>query len=120
MSSFGFSGTNVHMVVTEAPPRPAADQPAARPYRVHTVSARSAAALDALAGAHADRLAALGDDGWADAAATSTTGRAHLDERIAVVAETAGEAAALLRAATPAEHRARRGAPRPPGATTAS
>jgi acyl transferase domain-containing protein len=99
LSSFGFSGTNVHMVVTEAPAPPSLDQPPARPHRVHLVSARSAGALDELATAHAGRLAGLDDAPWRDAAATSTIGRAHLDERIAVVAGSGDEASARLTAA---------------------
>ena len=99
LSAFGFSGTNVHMVVAEAPPRPAVDEPPARPHRVHLVSARSAGALDALATAHADHVTGLDEAAWAEAAATSTTGRAHFDERIAVVAASGAGASAQLMAA---------------------
>lgn len=100
VSSFGFSGTNVHMVLEEAP-TPPADAPATAPpsaarARVYAVSARVPEGLERVARAHADGLRALDAREWAAASALAMAGRTHLEERLAVVADSAGEAADLL------------------------
>jgi acyl transferase domain-containing protein/D-arabinose 1-dehydrogenase-like Zn-dependent alcohol dehydrogenase len=96
VSSFGFSGTNVHMVVEQAPdPTPAPAVPKRR-SRVYPVSARTPDALRRVAAAHARHLERIDDEQWPDAAATATTGRGHLEERLAVVASTPAHAAAAL------------------------
>jgi acyl transferase domain-containing protein len=102
VSSFGFSGTNVHMVLEQAPPAadpieaPSERRRPARPRGVYVVSGRTPEALERVAAAHAAALAQLAPADWPDAAATAALGRAHLDERLAVVAGAAGEAATLL------------------------
>src|SRR5207244_5019728 len=57
ISSFGFGGTNCHMVLEEAPPgapaEPTAPAVAERPHLLLTLSAHSAAALGELAGRYA-------------------------------------------------------------------
>ena len=96
VSSFGFSGTNAHLVL-EAPPLQVTAKEGApsRPHRVYPVSAPTGDALDELAVAHAAVLQRT-DVPFASAAATATTGRAHLTERLAVVAADASEAATQL------------------------
>lgn len=104
VSSFGFSGTNVHMVLEEAP-TPQAGAPASAPSgvaRVYAVSARVPEGLERVADAHAEGLRALAEGDWAAASALAMTGRAHLEERLAVVAGSAAEAAELLAAPTDA------------------
>ncbi|CAM5642464.1 MULTISPECIES: type I polyketide synthase [Streptomyces] len=96
VSSFGASGTNVHVVLEEAPrtperePEPAAVRPARREQLI-VLSARDEVALRALAEAH--RAAAPAP--LADLARTAATGRTHFRHRLAVTA------------ATPEEYRAR-------------
>jgi acyl transferase domain-containing protein/acyl carrier protein/predicted O-methyltransferase YrrM len=102
VSSFGFSGTNVHVLLSSAPP---VQQPTAvveRPLHVVTVSAGSDAARRTLATRYA---AVLRDPSHslADVAYSANTGRAALAHRLAVVAATSEEAAAKLNAAASGE-----------------
>jgi acyl transferase domain-containing protein/SAM-dependent methyltransferase len=84
VSSFGFSGTNAHVIIEEADVEvPAPADPGERPLHVLVLSARSHDALVRLAGRHA---AALHDDASAaDVAFTAGTGRAHFRHRLAIV-----------------------------------
>jgi phthiocerol/phenolphthiocerol synthesis type-I polyketide synthase D len=88
ISSFGFSGTNVHLVVEEAPllSRPRVEKE--RPVHVLTMSAKSEAALDALVEAHERALP--GDDvALGDWCSTANTGRSQFEHRAAVTGATA-------------------------------
>jgi len=89
VSSFGFGGTNAH-VILEAPP-PAAELPPAtveRPAHVLTLSAKTDAALRELAARYAAQLAGDPHAAVGDVAYSANTGRAQFPERLAVVAET--------------------------------
>lgn len=102
ISSFGFSGTNAHLVLEEAPPQPLRDRQAhaADASTVLVMSARSSEALRDLAGSYLGVLE--GDDSplLRDLAANAPVARAHFPERAAVVAADAGEAKAALKAFT--------------------
>jgi len=94
ISSFGFSGTNAHIVVEEAPP--GRDRPVeAGRDRLFVLSARSDAALREQAGRWAVRLRA-GNADAADACRVAACGRARFAERIAVNGRSAGDLAAGL------------------------
>jgi len=95
VSSFGFSGTNAHVVLEAAPPLAAAPLPDEGAGLLQ-LSARDAAALRALALRHADALDA--GSPWRAHAAAAAQGRAALPQRLALVAGSGAEAAALLRA----------------------
>jgi acyl transferase domain-containing protein/acyl carrier protein len=121
VSSFGFSGTNAHVIVEEAPAVPAVPVAgAAPPCHLMTLSARDEAALAALASRHARALDAFGDADLADICFTANTGRAHFAQRAAIVAnDLAGLRAALVALSEGREHpglrsacTARRDAPR--------
>jgi acyl transferase domain-containing protein len=99
VSSFGFGGTNVHLVVEESPVRirrgqASDDQPCVLP-----ISARSEKALSTLARAYVGRIRDE-EDGWslADLCATATVRRSHHDFRLAAVAASRADMAAKLSA----------------------
>lgn len=90
VSSFGFSGTNAHAVVQEAP---AMEAPAYAPRQAElfTLSARDAAALAQLAGRHAQALLERRDDELAELCFTANHGRAHHACRAAIRASSLAE-----------------------------
>ncbi|MGH9242195.1 MAG: type I polyketide synthase, partial [Vicinamibacterales bacterium] len=92
VSSFGFSGTNAHVVVEEAPAVARARPAVARPGHVLTLAGKSDAAVRALAARYAAALAEPGAAELGDVCFTANVGRAQLAERVAVVAESAAEA----------------------------
>jgi len=102
VSSFGFSGTNAHVIVEAAPSRAgAADEAAQPPQAVLALSARDDAALKALCAAYAARLqhgAAL-----PDLCTAANTGRTHFAHRLAVRGTSAPAVAAALRAVADGE-----------------
>ena len=97
VSAFGFSGTNAHLVLEQAPPPAERRPPAAeRPTSVLTLSAASGTALGAVAARYQARLADGSADTFADLCASAATGRAHLARRLAVVATDREDAADQL------------------------
>jgi phthiocerol/phenolphthiocerol synthesis type-I polyketide synthase E len=96
VSALGIGGTNAHVIVEEPPLR--APSAAGRPYQLVTISARTAAALDAATARMADHLAADPDVPLADVAWTTQVGRRAHPFRRWVVADRAAEAARMLRA----------------------
>jgi len=96
VSSFGFSGTNAHVIV-EAAPEVTGAPACTRPVHVLTLSARSDGALAALADRYAERLGAP-DRELADACFSANVGRSTLEHRLAVVGRDAREMQDRLRA----------------------
>ena len=91
VSSFGFSGTNVHMIL-EAP-SPAEPVPAARerPCQVLTLSAKTKEALRQLAASYVEHLDAHPDLAAADLCFTTNTARTHFRHRLGVGASSTAE-----------------------------
>ena len=95
ISSFGFSGTNAHLVVEEAPAVLATKRdPAAN--EIITVSAKSVDALIALCTLHAQYLRNHSEVSLADFAFTLNTGRCHFQHRVAFLVGSVKEAAEQL------------------------
>ncbi len=98
VSSFGFSGTNAHVIVEEAPSVPPQIAAVDRPLHVLTVSARSEPALRESARRFAEHLETWRDEDLGDVAYTANAGRAHYRWRLAVIAGSLAEARDLLAA----------------------
>jgi len=94
VSSFGFSGTNVHLVIEQAP-APPAESLSEEPW-ILAISARTPAALKDLGRRHAAALRVLDAASFADYCWSAATLRSTFPERVAVVAANAQEAARLL------------------------
>ncbi len=96
LSSFGFSGTNAHVVVEEAPPAPEAAPVAREPNLVLPLSGRSPEALAALVQRYRTWLVTHEDADLADVCFTAGAGRSHFEHRAAVVVNSVQGARELL------------------------
>ncbi|MFI9383440.1 type I polyketide synthase [Kutzneria sp. NPDC052558] len=98
VSSFGFSGTNAHAIVESFDQTAPEPEPAAARPRVFVLSAASDQALRESAGRLAERLVEPGSIALRDVAHTLARRRSPLSERLAVVADSAGELVEQLKA----------------------
>ena len=108
ISSFGFSGTNAHIIIEEAPealtisteapvgPAVPVEPSDDRRFMVLPLSARTPAALVATAENYRDWLSEHSDATLADVCLTAGVGRAHLEHRAALVADSLESARELL------------------------
>ena len=92
VSSFGFSGTNAHVILEEAlaVPASARENASERPYQVLAIAAKSERALDDLVRRHIDEL--TDEQDLANFCFSANTGRSHFPYRLCVVAASAKEA----------------------------
>ncbi|ERT06737.1 beta-ketoacyl synthase, C-terminal domain protein, partial [Lyngbya aestuarii BL J] len=88
ISSFGMSGTNVHLIVENSPRVSSEPNSIERPFHLLTLSAKTEKALQELAQSYHHFLASNSDVSLADICCTANTGRSHFDYRLAVVAQT--------------------------------
>ena len=104
ISSFGFAGTNAHVILEEAPaqavqaaaePAPA-DQPADQRFSILPVSARTPDALVQIADQYRSWLSAHPEATLADVCLTAGAGRAHFEHRAALVVNSRESASELL------------------------
>ncbi|MGI8306317.1 non-ribosomal peptide synthetase/type I polyketide synthase [Saccharopolyspora hattusasensis] len=94
VNSFGFGGTNAHVVLEEAPPRPEAERPPAhRTHRILPLTAQDPAALPELAARIAARLDEVDPT---DLGHTLAHRRQHHDHRVSIVYSSKEELARRL------------------------
>lgn len=86
ISSFGFSGTNVHIILENAPPPHPAKVSTERPVHLLTLSAKDETALQHLAARFEHHLATDTPETLADVCFTANIGRSHFGHRLAVIA----------------------------------
>jgi len=96
VSSFGFGGTNAHVVLTGPPPMPESRPAVERPIHVLGLSAKTESALTDLARNYGAFLATHSSIPAGDLCFTASVGRSHFDHRQAVVAASSTELAAKL------------------------
>lgn len=100
VSSFGFSGTNAHIVVEEAPRQKQQEQKVVnndRPLHLLTLSAKVEPALQDQISRLAEYLNSEGNVALGNVAYTANTGRSHLSRRLALIAATTQQAHEKLR-----------------------
>jgi amino acid adenylation domain-containing protein len=94
VSSFGFGGTNVHVILEEGPaPKPAYES---RPRQLVLLSAKSGAAIESYSRSMGESFSAMKPESFADAAFTLQTGRKQMAHRRFAVAASSQEAGTLL------------------------
>ena len=124
VSSFGFGGTNAHMIVEEAPARSQPEGLPSRPCHILTLSARTESAVKNLASRYERHLAEHPEDDLMNICFSANAGRSHFARRVAAVVESKEqlrEALAAFAAGQPAQsaaagrlagHSARKDGPR--------
>ncbi|NES79642.1 MULTISPECIES: type I polyketide synthase [unclassified Okeania] len=96
VSSFGFSGTNAHVVLEEAPAEEKTEEILELPVQLLTLSAKTDSALTELVARYIRHLETHKEQTLADICYTAQTGRAHFHHCLAVVGTNKEELAAKL------------------------
>lgn len=100
ISSFGFSGTNVHLIMSEAPainPEESPKTPQNDSFSpLLVLSAKTRRSLQLLAQKHAEALKSCPDSDWTTYTNTAATYRSKFAYRLAVAANNPSEAASIL------------------------
>jgi malonyl CoA-acyl carrier protein transacylase len=107
VSAFGFSGTNAHVIVEEAPAVQARERERDRPLHILALSARSEAALRELGERYIAELAGTKTE-VGDLCHTANAGRTHFEHRLAITGDSTEQLRARLVEALPGERRRER------------
>lgn len=91
VSSFGFGGTNAHLVLEESSPAARIGSDLERPMHLLALSAKSQQALKALAQAYDGYLQSHPGTSLADMCFTANTGRTHFSERLVITTESTAQ-----------------------------
>lgn len=89
VTAFGIGGTNAHLILEEAPVPARTPKTPPAPAYLLTLSAKTAAALCALAERYAEFLTTVDASALGEICYTSQVGRSHFTHRLGVVAQTA-------------------------------
>jgi phthiocerol/phenolphthiocerol synthesis type-I polyketide synthase C len=87
VSSFGFGGTNAHLILEEGPQRQSTHNQIERPLHVLALSAKSALSLRELARRYENHLATHPDESLADVCFSANAGRSHFTHRLAAISD---------------------------------
>jgi myxalamid-type polyketide synthase MxaB len=97
VSSFGFGGTNAHVIVEQAPARREASSAVERPLHLLTLSAKSETALRQVAARMAEAADRLPAETLGDFCYSANTGRSQFEHRLSMSARSNRDLAAGLR-----------------------
>ena len=98
VSSFGFSGTNAHIILQEAPPAPVRGARSQRGSHTFTLSAASSNALKHMAQQHLDLMNQDSCPNFEDVCNTLNVGRVHMRFRLAAFGKDVSEIKSALAA----------------------
>ena len=99
VSSFGFSGTNAHVVLSDyTPPAPTAGSKFALPQNILPLSAKTPEALQAQLHKYVAHLAAHPAQPLAEVCCAAAAQRTHFAERLTILADSSADAQAKLQA----------------------
>ena len=85
VSSFGMSGTNVHLIIEQAPRLQTATPTIERPLHILNLSARNQEALQSLAKSYEVFLDTYPEVSLTDLCFTANSGRSHFEHRLAII-----------------------------------
>lgn len=96
VSSFGFGGTNAHVVLAEAPPTTSVVRDFERPKHLLALSAKCEQSLQELVQSYAAFLTSNSGASIADICFTANTGRSHFEHRLVAITESTEQLRSLL------------------------